>query len=368
MRIAINKILRIADIRSMNERFHGCFNQLTKQQSCFAVFRQPRESITWIASKSLPEAKPHFDATKGFWMAPFTSTALHPYYVIPPDFFTVGEGGFDFPESIPGFERNVELMPPAEMHQSMYGTLLTEGINHLQQGNLDKFIFSRCSHESSAKAISEIFGQLCSAYSNALVFYVQHPAFGSWIGATPETLLQGASEYGKTQSLAGTQPVNSNQPWGQKELDEQAFVTKYIADNLALANISFEQLGPNTYKAGPVQHLLTVFQTPAFQTDEQVVEIINRLHPTPAVCGIPKEQAQEFIIKLEPEARAYYTGFLGFYQQPDNFHFFVNLRSMQVFENLLVLRLGGGITAQSSVKAEWDETELKAQTLLQVIQ
>jgi len=351
----------------MSKRFHGCFDQLRKQQSCFAVFRQPGESITWVASSSLPEAKPCFDASVGFWMAPFTATDSHPYYVIAPDHFVQSTDGFEQPRAIPGFHTKMKPAPPLEMDQSTYEVLLGKGIAQLKQGQLDKFIFSRCAHTESSRSVSEIFQKLCAAYPNTLVFYVQHPAYGSWMGATPETLLRGTESAGKTQSLAGTQPAGTKVSWGQKELQEQAFVTQYIAEQLTAANIPFEQHGPATHIAGPVQHLLTTFQTPAFKDDEDVTSVVKRIHPTPAVCGIPKVEAQQFIAELEPENRAYYTGFLGFYEQPSNFHFFVNLRSMQVFENLLVLRLGGGITTQSSVSAEWDETELKAQTLLRAM-
>jgi isochorismate synthase len=349
----------------MDDRFHHCFQQLLTQNSCFTVHREPGKEISWIASKSIPKAKSAFDGSTGFWMAPFQHTENHPFYVIPTD-FEATTNGFSNPESIPGFENYANHIP-SETNQSVYEDQLERGIVHIQQGKLDKFIFSRCLHTESSKSIADIFLNLEATYPNALGVFVHHPIYGSWRGATPETLFQSTESHGKTQSLAGTQASGTQTNWGQKEIQEQAFVTDYIAQQLTDSNVSFESEGPITKQAGPVQHLLTTFQTSPITTKDQAVAIIHRLHPTPAVCGIPPDDARKLIQSLEQESRAYYTGFLGSYSSESDFHFFVNLRCMQVFENLLVLRLGGGITADSSVSAEWEETQLKAETLLQAL-
>jgi len=349
----------------MDDRFHHCFQQLLTQNSCFTVHREPGKEISWVASKSIPKAQSGFNGSKGFWMAPFQTDEKHPFYVIPSD-FEATTNGFDTPESIPGFGDFPQHIP-TETAQSVYEEQLEQGINQIQQGKLDKFIFSRCLHTQSSKSIAEIFLKLEMTYPNALVFFVHHPEFGSWMGATPETLFQSTASSGKTQALAGTQASGTQTNWGQKEIQEQAFVTDFIAQQLVDSDISFESEGPITKQAGPVQHLLTTFKTSPISAKDQAVNIIHYLHPTPAVCGIPTADARKLIQSLERESRAYYTGFLGRYSSESDFHFFVNLRCMQVFENLLVLRLGGGITTDSSVSAEWEETQLKAQTLLQAL-
>ena len=95
-------------------------------------------------------------------------------------------------------------------------------------------------------------------------------------------------------------------------------------------------------------------------------KFIRDLHPTPAVCGLPKEKSLDIIYKTEPYDREYYAGYLGMVEN-DSVDFYVNLRCMKIYENAAALFVGGGITANSDAKKEWQETELKAKTLLNIL-
>ena len=95
------------------------------------------------------------------------------------------------------------------------------------------------------------------------------------------------------------------------------------------------------------------------------IALAKKLHPTPAVGGLPQQKAINFIRERENFDRQFYAGFFGI-ETDNSARFYVNLRSMQLFKNGLVLYAGGGITAQSNPEAEWEETERKLQTLLDV--
>ena len=191
------------------------------------------------------------------------------------------------------------------------------------------------------------------------------------MGATPETLLEVNAMGIHTMALAGTQGVN-NQPidqvkWGQKELQEQALVSEYIESLLDRFNISdFQKSGPSTYRAGNVYHLKTQYDIHQKLTSKKQRELIRELHPTPAVCGLPKGDALSLIHSIEPHDREYYAGYLGPVEGEDTLSLFVNLRSMKLLDNSIALYIGGGITPDSDPRKEWEETCLKAQTLLQV--
>ncbi|MFD1079733.1 chorismate-binding protein, partial [Longispora fulva] len=121
---------------------------------------------------------------------------------------------------------------------------------------------------------------------------------------------------------------------------------------------------------------------------ENLSEIIKALHPTPAVCGLQKEKAQNFILSEENYDREFYTGFLGELnlqnstsrsvnkRNVENLAYrtvkkktalFVNLRCMKLRENAAYLYVGGGITKDSDPEAEWEETVNKSQTMKKVL-
>jgi isochorismate synthase len=166
-------------------------------------------------------------------------------------------------------------------------------------------------------------------------------------------------------SLAGTLPNDGTRPtWSKKEKEEQAYVTNYISESFSKSNISCEIGTTETVKAGPVFHLKTELESTHNISFTDALSFGNNLHPTPAICGVPLEDAKTMIRNIENHDRAYYTGYLGFVNPEKELKLFVNLRCLQVLQNQLALYLGGGITAKSNAEKEWDETNFKAETLL----
>ncbi|MCK4992953.1 MAG: chorismate-binding protein, partial [Bacteroidales bacterium] len=96
-------------------------------------------------------------------------------------------------------------------------------------------------------------------------------------------------------------------------------------------------------------------------------DFVDAMHPTPAVAGQPKEDAINFIKQLEPHDRDYYTGFLGPMSTHGETDLFVNLRCMKVTPDYISLYVGGGITLESDPAEEWNETCLKALSLLKIM-
>lgn len=232
--------------------------------------------------------------------------------------------------------------------------------------HIDKAVFSRIKEIPFQKNPQEVFFRLTELYPEALVYLLSSPFFGTWIGATPEVLLSVIGSNATTMALAGTMSANDEGVWGKKELEEQNFVSDYIRDTLRNANMTVvkEELR-SEHMAGPVKHLVSHFH---FQMDpKQVSALALQLHPTPAVSGLPQNKALQLILESENHDRSLYAGIIGILGAEEN-QLYVNLRCARLEEGAMHLYLGGGFTSDSDIEKEWQETENKARTLLNVVE
>jgi isochorismate synthase len=217
----------------------------------------------------------------------------------------------------------------------------------------------------------DLFLELCNRYPNAFVYLVHIPNSFTWLGATPERFLKVEAQKAYTTALAATRPFEVALPeiseWNEKEIEEQQMVTDYILKILKEKEIqSIACDGPHSMQAGNVIHLKTDIRF-SISSDTDILSLIDILHPTPAVCGLPREDALQMIDSIEAHDREYYAGYLGPVSK-DKFELYVNLRCMRWIEGRPSLFVGGGITAASVAEQEWEETNFKANTLLDVIE
>ncbi|GAB5418164.1 MAG: chorismate-binding protein [Crocinitomicaceae bacterium] len=227
-----------------------------------------------------------------------------------------------------------------------------------------KAVLSRIKKVELQNGAPELFDDLCDAYPNAFVYEFSHSELGRWIGATPETLLIAENGKGKTMALAGTRLSESEEPWSAKEFEEHEYVADFIEDSLVddkVVNVNRSQR--TDIISGPVKHLLTEFEFDVDQAD--VWNLARKLHPTPAVSGWPIEMAMNLINKYEHHDRHFYTGIVGVIGEKTNLY--VNLRCARNDNDSMYLFLGGGFTKDSDIEAEWNETENKAATLINVL-
>ncbi|MCO5267982.1 MAG: chorismate-binding protein [Brumimicrobium sp.] len=245
------------------------------------------------------------------------------------------------------------------------------GLEHFKFGfepvGISKAIYSRIKFkEGTIDKLEDILRVLASKYQQeALVYLISDTEFGTWMGATPEILLEGDEEEMRTIALAGTKDTEERR-WTVKEEEEHQYVVSYVGDIISkYAQPEIKQSSTETVKNGAVYHLKTKFSFKvAYQNWN---ELLKELHPTPAVCGTPKEIAQRYILTYEPHERKFYTGLIGM-KQSDSLSVFVNLRCMQILQEGFGLYVGGGITKDSRIEDEWMETEAKSKTLISVIE
>jgi len=243
----------------------------------------------------------------------------------------------------------------------------------MKEGLLNKCVLSRrIDADGPDESLApELFIELCNRYPNAFVSLVHIPGAFTWLGATPERFLKVEDQKAHTTALAATRPFEGLLPdlsvWNEKEKEEQQLVTDYILKVLKKEGItSFECMGPYAMQAGNLVHLKTDIKF-SITNKNAIFSLIKALHPTPAVCGIPKEEALKLINSIEPHDREYYAGYLGPVNK-ESMELYVNLRCMRWIGGKPSLFVGGGITAASVPEQEWEETNFKAHTLLDVIE
>ena len=311
----------------------------------------------------------------GFVFAPFQSTDFEK------PVFLKSSSVLQSPENI-SINKPADLSLPAadrntfsEIDRKQYLKKCHALIREIKSGKADKVVFSRViwHRTNHQQHPARVFLDIKAKYPDAFCYLFFTPQTGLWMGATPETLLYEKSGKLKTMALAGTRPVSSPEskplPWPEKEKVEQKFVSDYIFKTLSDLGIpAIKMSEPYTIAAGKIEHIQTDFVIEKSGTDVTTGKIINALHPTPAVCGIPKKAAFEIIGNTEAHRRSYYTGYLGPVNKDSEKRLFVNLRCMKVDDDGFTIFAGGGITAASDAGLEWKETEMKASILKSVIE
>ncbi len=245
----------------------------------------------------------------------------------------------------------------------VYQERIANAVERIHGHQLNKVVLSRPHFlPNSEVSASQAFAALDQSYPQCTVFALHHPLWGSWMGATPEVLLEDHDGGYRSMSLAGTR-LSGSQHWGDKEREEQKWVTKEIHRTLSQLGGKVKRGAQETLCAGPVEHLLTWVATDRVETP--VLQVLEALHPTPAVCGTPPLQAQEMIRELEDYNRQLYTGYFAFLAP--ELHAVVLLRAMQWHKDGITFFAGGGITKDSVPLSEWMETEHKIRALRDVV-
>ncbi len=347
----------------------------------FATYRLPHaDSVNLVVQKSNKPQKLDLNTEllkkRGFVIAPFNIEGSEKSYLIHPDLHYTNTNYDNFNELLclppnlseqPEFE-NGEFSQKEFMAQV---ELIKEAIHNKM---FDKAVLSRIKVVDlpCKSGLSKIFMSLCTEYINAFVYFFSVDGH-LWMGASPEPLLCSQADSIKTVSLAGTRIYNAENlnmnNWSHKERIEQQMVTTFIENVFQNFNFrKYKKTGPYTKKAGNLVHLRTDFMIKNSKVSNCFNDLLFELHPTSAVCGLPKKPAMEYLLACEKHSRKYYAGFAG----PLNIggrlvQLFVNIRCMQILHNKLIMYVGAGITNESDAESEWIETEIKADTLLSLI-
>lgn len=205
-------------------------------------------------------------------------------------------------------------------------------------------------------SVSSAFKAACAENTNAFVYLLSCKTMGTWIGATPEVLLNCEGDDMQTMALAGT-VFSDTETWSEKENEENRATTDFIHAILTeekVENLRTESDGE--LMSGQLRHLVVRFRF-SFALS-RIGQLLKKLHPTPAVAGMPKDAALKIIEEYEPFDRSLYAGWLGVSSE-NQFRAWVNLRCAQIQADKINLYAGAGVNQLSDAEREWTETELK---------
>lgn len=289
---------------------------------------------------------------------------------------TSDSGGISKSDQLPFYSSAITEKENATRDQFIH--LIEKSISLIQTTQVEKLVPSRCKQVTLPDNFDllSVFNSLCSLYPNAFISLVSTPEYGTWIGASPELLVSvDANMRFKTVAVAGTQTISSDDDlkmvaWTQKEIEEQALVSRYIINCFKKIRLrEFDEHGPKSWRAGNLVHLKTEYEVDTVATNfpQLGTVMLKLLHPTSAVCGMPREESIYFLKANEDFDRSFYSGFLGPVNFQNETSLFVNLRCMEWNLRTATLYAGAGVTQDSDPAKEWEETEQKMETLLKVI-
>ncbi|MGM9693582.1 MAG: chorismate-binding protein [Alloprevotella sp.] len=332
----------------------------------YVFFRPPHaRHITRLKQNRLPQTLSDISQlplTGGYAICPFQPGEELPLVWLEPDEISriaVGEEELTAPLLFPE-----DSLDERETYEQAFDVVSQS----LQTGETEKVVLAR-RHEfnfSPTRAHSplHLFVRACRQNPSVFVALWMTPQTGTWLVASPEPLLERCNDCWHSVALAGTRAnkVSETGSWDHKNLGEQAVVSDFIHSCLVQTAENIQVSPVHTQGCGHLQHLATDYRF-SLPSRAAVTETLSLLHPTPAVCGLPREAAMETILRAEPASRRYYAGFSGPLFLENETRLYVSLRCMELTAHTARLYAGGGIMPESAVETEWEETRRKMATM-----
>ena len=261
--------------------------------------------------------------------------------------------------------------------KSDYAKILSKVFDLISSNKLHKVVISRLVtlKFKNKPPPYKLLEKLQNSSVNTTVFGWFPSAGASFIGSSPENLYKRKGRKIYTHAIAGTTAKGSSDneekeltdqlTQSEKDLEEFNFVTEFLDDRLRCLCESHTKSDLKVISTSTVQHLCKEFDG-FLKKNSSDLDIIEKLHPTPAMGGLPQKEAKDSINALEPYNRGYYSSVLGWFSE--NFaDALVGIRSASISDNTLSLYSGGGIVKDSNIESEWNELELKISQFLKIL-
>ena len=342
--------------------------------NAFAIYRLPHASqCTLVGQDGVPstiQSLRLLSGESGFVIAPFSPDDNSPVLLLRPD--VVRQFAVDEVAAMGHLSYHLDsgMLPMKPASRENYHEDFCRFHRLFSAMDYQKLVLARSADvpHSESHPIA-LFQRACEQYPEACVTLFSAPQCGTWLVGTPEVLLeQDMDDAWHTMALAGTMRYTEQlSPWSDKNVREQDLVAQYIKGCLEQFTDDLSMKGPYTTRAGMLVHLRTDFRF-TLSAAARVGDVLDALHPTPAVCGLPKQEAYRFILDNESCDRSYYSGFSGPLNINGMTAMYVSLRCMRIFSDRYRLYAGGGILPESEESQEWDETSAKMQSMLSLIQ
>lgn len=250
-----------------------------------------------------------------------------------------------------------------------------EAVKVMASGRLKKVVLTReiLVEANSSISITEVLRRLRHAYPSSMLY-----AIDGFVGATPELLVSRIGDVLRSHPMAGTAPrfgdsqLDARQAASllssKKDRDEHQITIDMVLDAvLPFCSYVDSEPEPSIVSVANVHHLASLVEGRLSSPPASVLTLVGALHPTPAVCGEPRELALDLIGRLEPHSRGRYTGPVGWVDAQGNGRFAVAIRCAAIQGRTARLFAGNGLVADSDPTTELAETRAKLQALLGAI-
>lgn len=255
---------------------------------------------------------------------------------------------------------------------------VTTALEQIANGSLTKVVLAQAltaALEGSLDPISTI-ERIDELTANDYRFLFGPTDSSTLIGATPERLVSLRGRTLLTEALAGSigrgetpitdESMAESLQASSKDRHEHELVVSAIQEQLRPYVDSLDLADRRIRRLESVHHLETPISG-LVGAEHHILSLVEALHPTPAVGGLPPEQAQETIRNTETFERGWYAAPIGWFDARGNGEFAVAIRSAVVNEDVATLFAGAGIVENSNPDTEWDEVQLKYQPLLDAL-
>jgi menaquinone-specific isochorismate synthase len=272
-------------------------------------------------------------------------------------------------EPVP-FEKN---SPDSEIHN--WSNQINSALEKISTGKLSKVVLARykdCQFNELQNNLA-LLERLEENFETCYTFAYRN-GDSVFFGASPEKLFKISNGFIETDALAGSIPRGTSKDEDDNYTEELLQSEKNLAEHKSVIDFFLEQLTPVTEKilfdSQPsikkyrnIQHLYSHIRAKLKQ-NTSIFSLLELLHPTPAVCGMPKAEALKTINDLEDFDRGMYAGVLGWFNLENEGEFVVGIRSALLHGKFLRAFAGCGIVAGSESLSEFNETELKLRPIL----
>jgi len=271
----------------------------------------------------------------------------------------------------PGIVRRRRTPSRAVWHEQV-----RDAVAEIEAGRLRKVVLAQSLTVdlSVPLSIPDALARLDETYPDCYRFAVAPPdAAGTFFGATPERLVGVRGRTVETEALAGSTgrgDTTAEDEWlsrqlrtSEKDIHEHDLVVETIRNQLRPFASTVAAGDRTIRRLATVQHLRTPIRAD-LMTDEHVLSLVEALHPTPAVGGLPPDVALRTIREAEGFDRGWYAAPVGWLDAAGDGTFAVGIRSALARDASASLFAGAGIVADSDPDREWDEVQLKYRPML----
>ena len=251
-------------------------------------------------------------------------------------------------------------------------------VREIEGGAVQKLVLARRVRARAERPLTPttVLRRLREGYSGCTTFAFTQGA-GCFLGATPERLVRLEGRSVLATALAGSAARGATEEEDRllgealladhKERHEHALVVEALQNTLGpLSAGLYAPEQPQLLRMPIVQHLHTPGET-KLANEEHILGLVERLHPTPAAGGLPRQAAFDLIRSYEPFHRGWYAGPVGWIDGRGGGEFVVAIRSALLREREALLYAGCGIVAESDPEREYQESALKLRPMLWAI-